>query len=270
MKMNTFIAAIMVVVTSLSSAWADVINGQVNILDNNGTNFKVMLQLNTDTDFSKMGGATIIINYDTTYLSFPDYPSPGTDYSFSNFNLGYYDSAKVTKIFNGQIWLNIDLTSDNNGTLVQKGPDSWTDLVTLNFTSSQVSSNSALSWDSESPYWNVYDQDNTTSWETGSFGNITLAGEGKGLNSTTYNLSQNYPNPFNPTTMIQYNVPQRSTVNLIVYNIIGEAVRVLAEGEKEAGSYSINFKAEGLPSGVYLYRLQAGSFVQTKKMILLK
>ena len=270
MKLNTFIATIIFVVTSLSAASASAINGQVNVLGNNGTNFKVMLQVNTDTESSKMGGATFVINYDTTYLSYPDYPAAGTDYSFSNFNLGYYDTAKVTKIFNGQLWLNIDLTSDNNGTLIQKGPDSWTDLVTLNFTSSQVSPNSAISWGIESSYWQVYDQDNITSWEIGNFGSITLAGEGKGLNSTSYNLSQNYPNPFNPTTMIQYNVPQRSIVNLIVYNVIGEAVRVLAEGEKEAGTYSVNFNAQGLPSGVYLYRLQAGEFVQTRKMILLK
>ena len=258
------------VISFLSAASATVINGQVNVLENSGSNFRVMLQINTDTEASKMGGATFIVNYDTTYLSFPDSPVPGVDYSFSNFNLGYYDSAKVTKVYDGQIWLNIDLISDNHGTIVQKGPDSWTDLVTLNLTSNGNSPNTAVSWNIESPYWHVYEQDNFTDWSIGNFGNLTLAGEGKGLNSTTYNLSQNYPNPFNPTTMIQYNVPERSNVNLTVYNVLGEAVRILAEGEKEAGTYSVNFRAQDLPSGVYIYRLQAGSFVQTRKMILLK
>ena len=270
MKLNTFIAAALLFLSYVSAASATTINGQVNVLENSGTNFKVMLQVNTDTEASKMGGATMVINYDTTYLNFPDYPVAGIDYNFSNFNLGYYDSAKVTKACNGQLWLNIDLMSDNQGTLVQKGPDSWTDLVTLNFTSSGISPNSAVSWNIESSYFFVYDQDNITEWNIGNFGSLTLAGEGKGLNSTTYNLSQNYPNPFNPTTMIQYNVPARSTVNLTVYNVIGEAVRVLVDGEKEAGTYSVNFRAQDLPSGVYLYRLQAGSFVQTRKMMLVK
>lgn len=270
MKLNTLLVTIIIAMFSYAAASAALLNGQLNVLDNSGTNFKVMLQINTDTDASKMGGATIVINYDTTYLSFPDYPAAGSDYSFSNFNLGYYDTAKVTKVHSGEIWLNIDLSSDNHGTLVQKGPDSWTDLVTLNFTSSQPVSNSAVTWGFESSFWHVYADDNLTSWGIGYFGSVTLAGEGKGMNSTSYNLSQNYPNPFNPTTMIQYNVPERSDVRLIVYNIIGEQVRVLAEGEKEAGTYSVDFRAQDLPSGVYIYRLQAGEFVQTRKMMLVK
>ncbi len=270
MRFNILIVTVIIVLSSFAAASATRLNGQMNILDNSESNYNVMLQINTDTDGSKMGGATIVINYDTTYLSFPDYPAAGTDYSFSNFNLGYYDTASVTKIRNGQIWLNIDLASDNHGTLVQKGPDSWTDLVTLNFTSSESVPNSAVSWGFESSFWHIYADDNLTSWEIGNFGSVTLAGEGKGMNSTSYNLSQNYPNPFNPTTMIQYNVPERSFVKLTVYNIIGEQIRVLAEGEKEAGTYSVDFKAQDLPSGVYLYRLQAGEFIQTRKMMLVK
>ena len=87
---------------------------------------------------------------------------------------------------------------------------------------------------------------------------------------STFHLSQNYPNPFNPSTTIQYTVPQRSIVTLKIYDILGNEIATAVNEEKERGFYSINFDASRLASGMYLYRLEAGSFVQTKKMILLK
>jgi hypothetical protein len=83
-------------------------------------------------------------------------------------------------------------------------------------------------------------------------------------------LSQNYPNPFNPTTRIQYQVSSISQVSLKVYDILGNEVATLVNEEKPAGSYEVEFNAAGLSSGIYFYKLNAGSFVQTKKMILLK
>lgn len=83
-------------------------------------------------------------------------------------------------------------------------------------------------------------------------------------------LSQNYPNPFNPVTTINYSLPIDSKVMLVVYNINGEKVAELVNEMQTAGSYNIPFSANGLASGTYIYRLQAGEFVQTKKMILLK
>jgi len=92
-----------------------------------------------------------------------------------------------------------------------------------------------------------------------------------------YSLQQNYPNPFNPVTIIRYNLPIKSQVELVVYNVLGESVTQLINEEKEAGRHSVEFNAADLPSGVYFYRLQAvptgrqaGSFVETKKMILLR
>ena len=85
-----------------------------------------------------------------------------------------------------------------------------------------------------------------------------------------YTLMQNYPNPFNPVTIISYSLPAKSQVELVIYNTLGEEVKQLVNGEKEAGSYSVKLNAIGLPSGVYFYRIQAGSFVETKKMILMK
>ena len=83
-------------------------------------------------------------------------------------------------------------------------------------------------------------------------------------------LYQNYPNPFNPVTEIKYNLPEASRVVLNVYNIIGQQVASLVNGNIDAGFHSVTFDGSNLPSGTYIYRLQTGNFVQTKKMVLLK
>ena len=86
----------------------------------------------------------------------------------------------------------------------------------------------------------------------------------------TFVLEQNYPNPFNPTTTIRYQLPQSATVSLKIYDVLGREVQTLVNERQAAGQYSVPFNADGLASGVYFYRLQAGSFVQTKKMMLIK
>ncbi len=87
---------------------------------------------------------------------------------------------------------------------------------------------------------------------------------------TSYELSQNYPNPFNPSTTIQFALPQAAFVSLEVFNIVGERVDVLVSQELNSGKYNYEWNGLTLTSGVYFYRLQAGSFVETRKMILLK
>jgi len=86
----------------------------------------------------------------------------------------------------------------------------------------------------------------------------------------SYSLSNNYPNPFNPSTKIKYSIPNESKVIIKVYDVLGKEIETLVSEEKPAGTYEVTWYAENLPSGVYFYQLKAGSFVETKKMILLK
>jgi aminopeptidase N len=87
---------------------------------------------------------------------------------------------------------------------------------------------------------------------------------------TDFYLEQNYPNPFNPSTTIKYQISEISFVTLKVYDVLGNEIGTIVNEEKPIGRYKIEFNATTLPSGIYFYRLQAGNFIETKKMILLR
>ncbi len=87
---------------------------------------------------------------------------------------------------------------------------------------------------------------------------------------TNFSLSQNYPNPFNPTTKISYQLPENSYVKIMIYDLLGREIKTLVNYEITAGQHEISFDASSLPSGVYVYKLTAGSFSETKKMMLVK
>jgi hypothetical protein len=87
---------------------------------------------------------------------------------------------------------------------------------------------------------------------------------------TVYALEQNYPNPFNPATVITYSLPKQSPVTLKIYDVVGRVVATLIDETQAPGTYSVQFDASGLASGVYFYRLVAGQFVDAKKLILLR
>jgi hypothetical protein len=124
--------------------------------------------------------------------------------------------------------------------------------------------------------WAIFNQDIAPMPEGADF-NIYLANDGvTGVEDRNdvvverFRLEQNYPNPFNPSTTITYQVPENSFVSIKVYDVLGKEVTSLINEEKSVGSYEVEFDATSLPSGIYFYRLQAGNYTTTKKMILLK
>jgi len=103
-------------------------------------------------------------------------------------------------------------------------------------------------------------------------GTFVYSKEVEVLNSkpSTYQLSQNFPNPFNPSTVISYQLPVSAQVTLKVFDVLGNEVASLVNLQQEAGSYNVTLDASTLASGTYIYRLIAGDFVSTKKLVVLK
>jgi hypothetical protein len=99
---------------------------------------------------------------------------------------------------------------------------------------------------------------------------ITEVSDEELININNFCLNQNYPNPFNPSTTIKYSIPYSDIVNIKVFDILGREVAVLLNEYKPAGTYNIEFNANKFTSGVYFYQLNAGSYLETKKMMLMK
>jgi photosystem II stability/assembly factor-like uncharacterized protein len=125
----------------------------------------------------------------------------------------------------------------------------------------------------------IYITDGDTAFATGTWGSIlrnvsyaitSVREVSSDFTPKGYSLSQNYPNPFNPSTSIQFSLPVSSNVKIEIYDVLGKLVSTLINENKSAGKYEINFNALGLSSGVYVYKLTAGSQIITKKMSLLK
>ena len=92
----------------------------------------------------------------------------------------------------------------------------------------------------------------------------------EGFELTDYKLQQNYPNPFNPTTEIRYQLANRGHVNISLYDASGAKIAMLLNAPRNAGSHSLHFDGSGLASGIYFYRIQAGTFDAVRKMVLMK
>jgi len=111
-------------------------------------------------------------------------------------------------------------------------------------------------------------------WDTDSsivvYNSTTDIAEQTDLNPNTFVLSQNYPNPFNPTTNISFTLPENQFVSIKVYNLLGEVQATLVNENKKAGTHYINFDGSQLSSGIYLYQIQTNTFVQNRKMMLIK
>lgn len=124
-------------------------------------------------------------------------------------------------------------------------------------------------------FWqvNAFSPAGTSQYSTTAYfitGSVDAVGDEHGGIPKWFALSQNYPNPFNPTTNIEFQVSSLEFVSLKVLDVLGREVAALAKEQRQPGTYMVRWSASGMPSGVYFYRLQAGGFVETKKMILAK
>jgi len=200
-----------------------------------------------------------------------------------NYNYPYQDSSIGLYTYdNGDTWLNlnvsglgsrvnsIDYYSDD---FIVAGTDTNGVFVSYDFGNNWTNANSGLS-----------DKDIERVLIT-SNGYLLCGTENEGIfmsniNPTTvddinntslnYSLQQNYPNPFNPSTNIRYSIPQSSKATIKIFDVLGNEIETLVNEEKPAGEYEVKFGGRGLSSGIYFYQLKAGSFIQTKKMILLR
>lgn len=204
----------------------------------------------------------------------PRYPTPGNILTDGNgFIYGDYLPKKVSGLIGGKP--SDAVMGEALGT--QVGITKFTDL-TENFSQSTVMSKidnlpvGSLIWnDAQLAAFN-----SATDFALVNAAYIAAGGKSitgiKEINSLphTYSLSQNYPNPFNPSTNISFSLEKASNVTLKVYNILGQKVATLVNQFMQEGSYTYQFDASKLASGIYIYRIEAGGFVSAKKMILMK
>ncbi len=146
------------------------VNGRFTVANITGSKISVLLQLNTNTGADDLGGATVVFSFDTTAVSIIEYPVKNADYFFHNFSEGNYSSATITRPMRDKIWVNIDLpfNNNNNGTVVSANPG-WSDVVTIHFDIVDPNGTATLSWQTASPFWGIYDANNTTLWQTDEF-----------------------------------------------------------------------------------------------------
>ena len=165
---NALVGIILIFFTS--SVLATTINGRIVVLNSDSLKFSVLLQINTNTGFDDLGGATMVLRFDTTAIWLTNTPIKDVHYTFHNFNGGNYYPASVTKPQRNRIWVNVDLPyfNNNNGTIIACNP-AWTDLVTIHFDVVNLNRTPGLSWLLTSSFWGIYDADNMTLWENGIF-----------------------------------------------------------------------------------------------------
>ena len=164
---NTFILTILILFINIE-LYSTTVNGRFVVMVNNGNVYSVKVQFNTNTGTDDLGGSTLVFNFNNINLSFPALPQNGVDYIYHNFSGGNYSTGTITRPLTNQIWLNIVLNIDNGGTVVA-GTPSWTDVVTINFTTLNPSGSAGLIWQDSSPFWAIFDGNPEIYWITGTF-----------------------------------------------------------------------------------------------------
>ena len=188
-----------------------------------------------------------------------------------------YDSngfltENLSQIWNGTVWVNawqLFYTYDSNGFLTEWSWHTWGGTAWMN------AWRRLFTYDMDGNLTvEIYQEWDGTVWVNDYIVYVdytSIVGvEESEIIPKLYSLEQNYPNPFNPETVIEYTLPIRSDVKLTIYNLRGEEVALLINGNMPAGNHRVSWDASGFASGIYFYRIQTGDFVQTRKMLLLK
>ncbi len=171
-----------------------------------------------------------------------------------------YTRANGSYTFSSATWYAVTVSVASSGTVTAKV--GTTTVVSYAF--SVRTGSVGVGYNRSNSDFDDYCVSATASWED------QEAPVASSLTPSTYELAQNYPNPFNPATTVSFTLPAAGQVSLEVYNILGQRVAVLADGYFGAGTHQVTWDASSVSSGVYLYRLSAGDFNQTRKMLLVK
>ncbi len=242
--------------TAVSSSNAAASLGASNVIDNDPNTFWasaphasanaeewIYIDLGSSQNVTKVVLVPRAVN-DTVVLSFPE-----------DFKIQYSSDASNWTDVPGQSYTNYPIPSNNDGEVFTFASPVNCRYVRVDATKLRVD-DSGTNYYFQLAEFHVY---NT----------VTAVKSDKEI-VKDYNLSQNYPNPFNPSTRIDFNLQKSGMTKLEVYNILGQRVVTLINGNLNAGQHSVVFDADNLPSGIYLYTLSSGSFMVTKKMMLLK
>lgn len=250
MKLFTAITAI--ILLSLNSFInAASVNGRLIVLSSDNSKVSILLQINTNAGTDDMGGATMVLGFDNSLLGLPASLQRNTDYIFHNFSGGNYSLATVTRPLTSTIWVNIDLPSSNsnNGTVVAGGNE-WTDVVTINFNLVNATDSINLWWMSSSPFWAVYDADNTTLWSTGTFTNfngrinfdndppLLLNAVLLDLNTLELEFSEPLDN-VSALNKNNYTISTGITVNNVAFNGYYDRVKLTTSGHSNGSTYTV-------------------------------
>ena len=238
----------------------------------------------SERDFSSKDGSVAIDNGFLTHVYDVDINNTSRPQG-SAYDIGAYEralalpvelSSLTIKESEGTITLKWTTATETNNFGFEIQRKSGEDFITIGFVEGHGNSNSPKHYNfsdtdigqSGEYYYRLKQIDNDGTFEYSDVVSITIG------SPVLYSLSQNYPNPFNPKTRIDYTLPEQQNVSLRVYNMLGELVKELVNEVKPAGTYTATFDgssaAGGLPSGIYVYRIQTEGFSENKKMTLLK